>query len=138
MQTDLARRCETLEESYEFMLSYAAQGRASDEGSESGSQLREHLRRAAGALSGMEACCASLMETKASESAAPYRRFFEILAQDAEKAGAAIDLVLAQPAIGSQLIDNLNASIHLRALLTDLFLVTEILSARQTQAKALA
>ena len=43
-------------------------------------------------------------------------------------------LVLAQPAISSQLIDNLNASIHLRALLTDLFLVTEILG-RQAQAR---
>jgi hypothetical protein len=36
-------------------------------------------------------------------------------------------VVLAQPAISSQLIDNLNASIHLRALLTDLFLLGEIL-----------
>jgi hypothetical protein len=31
------------------------------------------------------------------------------------------------PSISSQLIDNLNASIHLRALLTDLFLLDEIL-----------
>ena len=51
---------------------------------------------------------------------------------------AAMELVLAQPAISSQLIDNLNASIHLRALLADLFLVTEILDARQTQAKRTA
>jgi hypothetical protein len=36
-------------------------------------------------------------------------------------------VVLAQLAISSQLIDNLNASIHLRALLTDLFLLCEIL-----------
>jgi hypothetical protein len=36
---------------------------------------------------------------------------------------AAIELVLAQTAISSQLIDNLNGSIHLRALLADLFLV---------------
>ena len=34
--------------------------------------------------------------------------------------------VLAMAAISSQLIDNLNASIHLRALLTDLFLIDEI------------
>jgi hypothetical protein len=34
--------------------------------------------------------------------------------------------VLAQPAISSQLIDNLNASMHLRAVLTDLFLVSDI------------
>ena len=46
---------------------------------------------------------------------------------DARKARAAIQLVLAQPAISSALVDNLNASIHLRALLTDLFLIDEAL-----------
>ena len=39
--------------------------------------------------------------------------------------------MLAQPSISSQLIDNLNASIHLRALLTDLFVVDEILKAHR-------
>ena len=47
---------------------------------------------------------------------------------------AAMELVLAQPAISSQLIDNLNASIHLRALLTDLFLLGEILRNRHKPA----
>jgi hypothetical protein len=42
----------------------------------------------------------------------------------------AVELVLAQPAISSQLIDNLNASSHLRALLTDLFLIGEIVRTR--------
>ena len=50
-----------------------------------------------------------------------------MLARDARDSLAAVELVLAQPAISSQLIDNLNASIHLRALLTDLFLIDEIL-----------
>ena len=36
-----------------------------------------------------------------------------------------------RPTISSQLIDNLNASIHLRALLTDLFLFDEILKAQR-------
>ena len=46
--------------------------------------------------------------------------------RDAADSIAAIELVLAQPAISSQLIDNLNASIHFRALLTDLFLIDEV------------
>ena len=50
---------------------------------------------------------------------------------DARHAQAAIQLVLAQASIGSQMIDNLNASIHLRALLTDLFLIDEVLKARR-------
>jgi hypothetical protein len=38
-------------------------------------------------------------------------------------------MVLGQAAISSQMIDNLNASIHLRALLTDLFLISDVISA---------
>ena len=41
---------------------------------------------------------------------------------------AAIELVQLQPAISSQMVDNLNASIHVRALLTDLFIIDEVLS----------
>jgi hypothetical protein len=39
--------------------------------------------------------------------------------------------VLEQVSISSQLVDNLNASIHLRALLTDLFLIDEVLKAHR-------
>jgi hypothetical protein len=60
------------------------------------------------------------------EPADKYLAFLAVLDRDARDSLAAIDLVLAQPAISSQLVDNLNASIHLRALLTDLFLVGEI------------
>ena len=42
-----------------------------------------------------------------------------------------LQLVLAQPAISSQMVDNLNASIHLRALLTDLFLIDEVLKSHR-------
>jgi hypothetical protein len=58
-----------------------------------------------------------------------------VVARDASDSLAAIQLVLAQPIISSQLIDNLNASIHLRALLTDLFLVSEILKAQPAPAR---
>ena len=64
---------------------------------------------------------------KAKLSGDAAQTFLDVVRQDAAKAGAAIRLVLAQPAIGSQIIDNLNASIHLRALLTDLFLLDETL-----------
>ncbi len=56
-----------------------------------------------------------------------YAAFLAVLDRDSRDSLAAIDLVLAQPVISSQLIDNLNASIHLRALLTDLFLLDEIM-----------
>ncbi len=64
------------------------------------------------------------MKTPSAEGTA--HPFLAVLDRDARDAQAAVQLVLAQPAISSQLIDNLNASIHLRALLTDLFLIDEI------------
>src|SRR5258705_4191054 len=53
--------------------------------------------------------------------------FVEMVRQDAARARTAMRFVLGQRAIGSQMIDNLNASIHLRTLLTDLFLLDEAL-----------
>ena len=56
-----------------------------------------------------------------------YADFIAVLEQDVRATRAALRLVLAQRAMSSQLIDNLNASIHIRALLTDIFLIDETL-----------
>ena len=138
MLADLSELCNTIEECYEFMLAYAAQGLPSDAGSQSGGQIREFLSRAASAISGLAEGGATAVKQERLESAARYQSFFAVLARDASDSLAAIELVLAQPAISSQLIDNLNASIHLRALLTDLFLLSEIAKVQRTPAKPLA
>jgi len=127
MLAEIANRCEAVEECYEFMLAYAAQGLPSDQGSKSGGQVREFLQRAVKALSGLAETCAMAVKEEGLEPVDKYLAFFAVLDRDARDSLAAIELVLAQPSISSQLIDNLNASIHLRALLTDLFLVDEIL-----------
>jgi len=137
MLSDIEERCNTIEECYEFTLAYAAQGLTSELGSESGNPIREQLGRAVAALSGLEESCARAVKENRLTPAARYEAFFAVLARDAQSSIAAIDLVLVQPAISSQLIDNLNASIHLRALLTDLFLVTEILQMHRTPAESM-
>ena len=53
--------------------------------------------------------------------------FERVIAEDCRKASAAIAFLLSQEKIGSEIVDNLNASIHLRAVLTDLFLYSEAL-----------
>ena len=55
-----------------------------------------------------------------------YEAALAVLRRDAEASRAFVRLVAAQPAVSSQLIDNLNASIHLRALLTDVFVLGEL------------
>ena len=127
MRAEILNRCEAVEECYEFMLAYAAQGLPTDEGSKSGGQVREFLQRAVKALTGLAETCAMAVREEGLEPADKYVAFFAVLDRDSRDSLAAIELVLAQPAIGSQLIDNLNASIHLRALLTGLFLLDEIL-----------
>lgn len=130
MATDFLERCESIEECYEFMLAYAGQGLPSDEGSSAGSQIRGFLERAERALTGLAGACAAAVDDDQFEPRERYQAFISVLDRDARDSVAAIQLVLAQPAISSQLIDNLNASIHLRALLTDLFLVGEIVRTR--------
>ena len=131
MLADIRDRCNTIEECYEFMLAYAAQGFPSDEGSKSGGQVREYLNRAVKAIAGLAENCTAAVKQERWEPAERYYTFFKVLRRDADDSLAAIELVLAQPAISSQLIDNLNASIHLRALLTDLFLVSEIVETQR-------
>lgn len=132
MPADISKRCDTVEECYEFMLAYAAQGLRNEEGSSKcGGQIREYLDRAVKAIAGLAESCATASKQEHWEPAERYQAFFQVLARDAHDSVAAIELVLAQPAISSQLIDNLNASIHLRALLTDLFLVSEIVETQR-------
>ena len=123
---ELERRCNAIEECYEFMLAYAAQGLPSDHGSQAGGQLRTFLELCDEALRGLAKLFTQIVEQEGLQPADRYQAFIAVLDRDARSAGAAVQLVLAQPVISSQLIDNLNASIHLRALLTDLFLIDEI------------
>jgi hypothetical protein len=135
MLTDIGQRCNTIEECYEFMLAYAAQGLPSDEGSRAGGQVREFLNRAVKAVDGLAESFGASIEEERLEPAAKYRAFLAVLDRDARDSLAAIELVLVQPVISSQLIDNLNASIHLRALLTDVFFIGEIVGKQHPVAK---
>jgi hypothetical protein len=119
----LAARTDAIEEAYEFFLGYAAQGLPSDTG---GSQIRQFLQQFATAITGLAAFFTDHIASLQIDPA-PYRAFIEVIDRDARSALAAAQMVLAQPSIGSQIVDNLNASIHVRALLTDIFLIDEIL-----------
>src|SRR5262245_60575531 len=120
-------RCDAIEECYEFLLAYAAQGLSGDASQPNAVQARTLLTRAEAALDGLAGAFREAVATARLIPRAPYDNFLAVLERDADDSLAAVRLVLAQPAISSQLVDNLNASIHLRALLTDLFLIDEVL-----------
>ena len=130
MAIDFLERSDVIEECYEFLLGYAAQGLPTDEGSATGREVRNHLQQASEALVGLSESCRRAIRDQQFEPARKYDAFCSMMERDASDSLAAVELVLAQPSISSQLVDNLNASSHLRALLTDLFLFGEILRTR--------
>ncbi len=108
------QQIEIIEAGYEYLLAYAAQGKESDRIGDSISEVRT-------TLSNMADTTLLLIKEHEKDPIS----FSWVIIDDAKKAHAAIELVLAQKDISSEMVDNLNASIHLRALLTDLFLISE-------------
>ena len=130
LREELQRRVDAIEAGYELMLAYAAQGLPSDTTAANGAQLREFLRRFDAALTGLAEQYRDLIAAESEAPAEAYDGFLAVLAQDAKAAQAGLRVVMAQSSISSQLVDNLNASIHVRALLTDVFLIDELLKQR--------
>ncbi len=129
LSVELVReRIETIEESYEFFLAYAAQGITDESASRLGGEVKRFLERTEEALTGLADAMVALVGSEGLEPPEPYREMIDVLRRDADATRAVVRLVLAQDGISSQLIDNLNASIHVRALLTDLFLLDEVLA----------
>jgi hypothetical protein len=124
---ELKKQISTIEEGYEFFLAYAAQGLPANSGSSSAEQVRDFLNNTDEALTGLAIGFAAFVEKEQLRPSEPYQSMIAVLERDIKSARAAIQMVLAQPTISSQLVDNLNASIHVRALLTDLFLLDEVL-----------
>jgi hypothetical protein len=115
----LAERVDIIERGYEYLLAYAAQGRQDD----SGTELRSTLQRMHEALTDMQGSIRAAFPGVSAASGAT--DFTDTVEGDVRAARGAIGVVLSRLRITSLLVDNLNASVHLRALLTDLFLIEQ-------------
>lgn len=128
---DLAARIDAIESGYEYLLAYAAQGRTTHRGAgAAASRVGEHLEAMRAALEGLGQVVRVAAATDEHDAAIVGAEFFDALDRDTAAARSAIGLVLSRPDISSQLVDNLNASIHLRATLTDIFVLDEVLKRR--------
>ena len=125
-RADVKGRIDALEESYEFFLAYAAQGVSGDQAAKAG-QIREFLEKAETALTGLGDAFRKHVQAEDLEPDQAWEDMLDVLVRDAGAARAAVALVRAQASVSSQLVDNLNANIHVRATLTDLFLLDEML-----------
>src|SRR5437773_11772844 len=95
MREQLKDRCAKIEECYEFMLAYAAQGLRSEPGGGSGSQLRTLLTRCDEALDGLGDVLTDIVRSEQLRSAEKCVGGIRMLNGDASDARAAGRLVLA-------------------------------------------
>ena len=122
LTTARIRECiDTIEKSYEFLLSYAALGAENEAASKVGSQLRDYLQQTRSALDALAEGVGRV------DAGGGNEKFLAIVAADAGRAKAVVGAVLRRPTISSHIVDNLNASAHVRTVLTDLFLLDELL-----------
>jgi hypothetical protein len=125
---ELRAALDAIEGAYEFFLAYAAQGISTEsEGSRVAGQFRRYVDGMAGAVDRIPSLLDRLVEEEDVTAPERLRAFGEVLKADALRASAAIEVVRAQTFATSQLVDNLNASVHVRTLLTDTFLLDELL-----------
>ena len=112
---NLEEDIDVVEAGYEFLLAYAAQGRPPHDES---TAAPPHARPT------VENMFTAMQRIRESFSGSD-DEFEQVIVGDISRASAALAFVLAQARLSSELIDNLNASIHLRAVLTDFFLYSE-------------
>lgn len=105
-----------IEESYEFMLAYAAQGRKRESQEGGGeSQIRQYLKRFEAALNDLEKPLSEGLGGR--EGAAFAERFLN----DLKVVRSVIAILLSRPSVTSDMIDNTNGLIAMRGFLTDVF-----------------
>jgi hypothetical protein len=135
-ETRLQNSIEKIEAAYEYMLAYAAQGRKDEpaEGDASNTpSIRNFLENMLWGVENITEGFSELAQSLSDETSVEesFENFKIVLARDAESAAAVVAMALKVPSLSSQLIDNLNASTHLRCLLTDIFVLDEVLRIHQ-------
>lgn len=127
---------EKIEAAYEYMLAYAAQGRKTEPPTSEGSNEPSIRTFLEGLLWGIEQLPEGFIQVVQTlnvddQAKQQLERFKQTLSADANSASAVVGMVLNVPSLSSQVIDNLNASTHVRTLLTDIFILDEVLRLHQ-------
>lgn len=119
---DIREAIDTVEEAYEFMLAYAAQGRQTESETEGASQIRGFLDRFRNALNVFSNHSDELLTPAASTSA-----FAQHFAADTNTMKAVLDMLIGKSNITSDMIDNTNGMIVVRSFLTNVFFVDQVM-----------
>jgi len=112
---------ERIEEAYEYMLAYAAQGRSDEGGGPDGAQIRTFLAQ-------FDAAAAAIADMLDSLSGAGGEASGVLQAVQADSAivRSVLRTMLARGRITSEVVDNANGLIAVRSYLTGLFFLDKV------------
>ena len=115
---EIRQQIELVEEAYEYMLAYAAQGRADEGAGPDGAQIRTFLIQ----FSNANAVLADVTQSLAGlnvEAAA----FIDGFERESAVVASVVKIMLAGDNVSSEVVDNANGLIAMRAYLTSLFFI---------------
>ena len=122
MSETVRTHIERVEEAYEFMLAYAAQGRSDEGGGPDGAHIRTFLAQfdaAVGAILGeLDSVPGAKGQTRA---------FLDGLRADSAIVASVLRSMLARDQVTSEVVDNANGLISVRSYLTALFFLDKAL-----------
>ena len=113
---------ENIEEAYEFMLAYAAQGRVEEGAGPDGAHIRAFIERFVAAADALVGQVGDLVGPEGTAMLAAFQ-------QDSATILSVLRLVLARDNISSEMVDNVNGLISMRAYLTSLFFIDKVVLA---------
>jgi len=113
---------ERIEEAYEYMLAYAAQGRSEEGAGPDGAHIRDFLGQFLKAVNTLDTLSASFVEENTASAG-----FFEGFGHETAVMRSVLEILLGSENISSEAIDNTNGLIAVRAYLTSLFFIDKVL-----------
>ena len=116
--TEIRKNIELVEEAYEFMLAYAAQGRADEGAGPDGAHIRIFLTQFSEATDNIINELDNLTEADGT-----METFIKTAKTDADTVKSVLAIMLQKENVSSEMVDNANGLITVRSYLTALFFI---------------
>ena len=118
----IREKIDAIEEAYEFMLAYAAQGRVEEGAGPEGAHIRNFLNQFVAAADTLATDVSTLIQNEGEAGAALGTSFN----QDSMTVVSVLRILLARKNISSEMVDNTNGMIAMRSYLTALFFIDKV------------
>lgn len=119
----IRQNIDIIEEAYEFMLAYAAQGRVDEGAGPEGTHIRTFLERFSEAAAGLNDQIPALIDAEDADGTAMLAAF----RRDSDTILSVLALLLGRGNVSSEMIDNTNGLITMRSYLTNLFFIDKVM-----------